>query len=571
MFRHPSVRRSYHIFQPKTLVEGAVKSLPTHELLQTLGFVRQSQSGLVHWLPLGLRSLRKIEKIIRHRMNEDGGAIELSLSSISPKSLWERTGRWSNTELFKLQDAKKAEYCLTATCEEDITALMSNYITSYKDMPILVYQISRKYRDELRPRGGLLRGREFLMKDAYSFVSNREDAIAMFEKVNEVYNQIFKDLKIPFLSAWADSGSIGGDLSKEYHYVHESGEDTLLKCDTCGEISNIERAESFPDEEESYTGNVSVKYGLSKDHNTLICYYYPANRELNWNLAAEAVDQDLDKDYKEKDNKNVLRTFEEENEDIMFARILRVMDCRLTSRSNFPEFPLSQYLKNNFGQIDDSSIVHAQEKEVCGACNEGHLESLKTIEVGHTFYLATKYSKSLDARFTDRENKSGLPIEMGCYGIGVSRLIGAIGDITKDEKGFKWPSSVSQYLISICMPPSTEDNAQIMEKLRSQFVGTDLSDEVMYHFNNKLGIGARIKLSHATGIPLCVIVGPKNWPNVEIEVRGKQLSDEWKAQHELFKDKYQWRVLEGVSNQMTKHIIPVDHLMDVVRILLKGL
>ncbi|QLG71411.1 hypothetical protein HG535_0B04530 [Zygotorulaspora mrakii] len=571
MFKISIIRRSYHLFQPNALTKETLKSHPTHDLLQTLGFVRQSQSGLVQWLPLGLRSLRKVEDIIRYRMNTDGDALEVSLSSLSPKLLWEQTGRWSNKELFKLKDAKKAEHCLTATCEEDITSLMGNFITSHKDMPVLVYQISRKYRDELRPRGGLLRGREFLMKDAYSFVSSKEEAIKMFERVNDVYDKIFGDLRIPFVSAWADSGSIGGDLSKEYHYMHESGEDTLLKCSNCGAISNVEKAESYPIKEGEYFGDVSVKYSLSADRKTLLCFYYPRNRELNWNLALEAVDHDMDSVFNMKRNEEILQIFKQENEDIMLTRVLRIMDCRLNSRSNFPDFPLNQYLKNNFGQIDDVSIVQAQENEICGSCHEGHLSGMKTIEVGHTFYLGTKYSEPLHATFVGKDNQRGIPIEMGCYGIGVSRLIGAIGELTRDDNGFKWPTSVAPYLLSLCISPHMKNEQEIISLLQCQFKGTNLSGEIMHSFSKKLGLGARIRLSHAIGIPLCLIVGPKNWPLVEIELRGALIGTDWEKEFLDLKEKYRWEIVKSTSGYVEKHIVPVEYAKDVVKILLKYL
>lgn len=561
--------RFYHAFQPRKISKDAIETLPSHELLQYLGFLKQTQSGLVNWLPIGLRSLNKVENIVRHRMNEAGDGMEVQLSTISPKSLWETTGRWSNTELFKLKDARKAEFCLTPTCEEDITHLMKNYISTYKDMPLLVYQITRKYRDELRPRGGLLRGREFLMKDAYSFTSNKEDALNMFERVNAVYDMIFTDLGIPYLSAWADSGDIGGDLSKEYHYIHSSGEDTLLTCDSCGVSSNVEKCESFPQENGTHTGEVSVKYALNKDHDTLICFYYPVGRQLNWNLALEAAEHDLDGSMKDQSNEELLKVFQESNEDVMFSRVLRVMDCRLNSRSDFPDFPLKQYLKSNFGQIDDVSLVEAHEGEICGLCDEGTLQGNKTIEVGHTFHLGTKYSEALAAQFTDRDNKS-LAIEMGCYGIGVSRLLGAIGEITRDKYGFRWPSSVAPYQVSICVAPGNDEiKRQIVEAL-----GDTQSGQIMDKFHDKLGLGARITYSHAIGVPLCVIAGPKNWPNVEIEVRGHNWLSEstptWRESHQKLKDTLQWEVTETDTGR-EKHVVTIEHLSRVIALISKDL
>lgn len=561
MLRQRVTLRFYHsVFQPKALLDDIIKGTATHELFQELGFLKQSQSGLVHWLPAGLRSLNKVKGIVRRRMNQDGDAMEVSLSTLSPRFLWEKTNRWAGKELFKLKDAKKSEYCLTPTCEEDITTLMNTYINSYKDMPLTVYQITRKYRDELRPRGGLLRGREFLMKDAYSFASTEQEAMQIFQKMNTVYDKIFQDLKVPFVSAWADTGDIGGDLSKEYHYLHEGGEDTLMICDHCNETSNVEKCESFPEEVGLHNGDVSVQYALSKDHNTLICFYYPKDRQFNWNMAVSTVDGDVDVELKYAGNDSVLQAFQRPDDEIMFSRILRVMDCRLNSRSNFPDFPLTKFLKNNFGQLDEVSIVAAEQGEICGSCEEGHLQAHRSIEVGHTFHLGTKYSESLGAKFTDRDNNSNAIMQMGCYGVGISRLVGAIAEVTRDEQGFRWPSSVAPYLVSIC----GKDEKLIDEV--AQCIG---SEEVLTSFNPKLGLGARIKLSHAMGVPLAVIVGPKNWPKVEIEIRGKRwASNSWREQFGSLQEAYDWQI---VSSAPEKHLVPVKNLARVIEILLADL
>lgn len=557
------LRYSHHLFQPKTAIDDSVKTLPTHELFQTLGFIRQSKSGLVHWLPLGLRTLRKVGSIVRNRMDQDGDALEVSLSTLSPRSLWEKTNRWSGTELFKLKDAKKADYCLTPTCEEDITNLMNEFISSYKNMPVTVYQITRKYRDELRPRGGLLRGREFLMKDGYSFASSQEEALQTFKKMNTVYDKIFQDLQVPFVSAWADSGDIGGDFSKEYHYLHKNGEDTLMTCDNCGNVSNVEKCESFPHEVGLHSGDVDVKYALSKDHSTLICYYYPSNKIFNWNLAMDAVEGDVDGTLKNANNEKVLETFDRPEDEIMFSKILRVMDCRLNSRSNFPDFPLRSYLKSNFGQLNEVSLVSAEAGDICGSCEDGHLHSDNSIEVGHAFHLGTKYSQPMETKFTDFQNNSKSFVQMGCYGIGISRLVGAIAQVARDERGLKWPRSVSPYSMSICGKDEDLVNRTWEE------IG---SNEVLSQFNPKSGLGARIKLSHALGIPLAIIVGPKSWPKVEIEVRGERWngSETWKQSYEAYKVEYDWQVLKA-NDGTEKHLVPIENLTKVCKIILADL
>lgn len=557
-------------FLHKPLTKGILKTIDTTGLLQKLHFVKKAQSGIFHYLPLGLRSLDKLSKIIDTRLKNDLNATEVSLSSLSPKALWEQTGRWNNNELFKLKDNRQSDYCLVATCEEDITELMREYVSSYKNMPVIVYQTTRKYRDEKRPRGGLLRGREFTMMDAYSFASTKQDSMTIFNMANETFEKIFKDLKVPFQKAWADNGDIGGDMSKEYHLVHESGEDTLFSCSNCDNVVTEEKSESFPVEDGNHAGDVDVTYALSKDHTTLVCYYYPKGRGLNMGLALKSVDNDIDTSIRHLNNSKIIELFINENEDFMFTQILRVMDVRLNSRSNFPDFPLKQYLKNNFGQIDGVSLVNAIEGELCGQCQKGYLTSFKSIEVGHTFNLGTKYTEPMKIKFADADNNSNSLVEMGCYGIGVTRIIGAIAEMTRDDKGFKWPTSISPYLVSLCAAPGNKTD-EIVSKVKLQLKQSSvLNSEVFDSFNPTLGLGQRIMLSHAIGIPLAIIIGSKSWPNVEIEVRGERCNKPtWTEDYEKLKDIYCWEV--SYDGEFEKHIIPHKHLNKISEILLRDM
>ncbi|SCU79586.1 LAFA_0B04148g1_1 [Lachancea sp. 'fantastica'] len=557
--------RYVHLYQSKNLDKNGLKTHSTQDLLQLLGFVKQSQSGLVHWLPLGLRTLNKIKSIIKSRMEDHGKAQEVSLSVLSPKSLWESTGRWKNGELFKLKDSKGSEFCLAPTCEEEITSLMGSYISSYKDLPLTVYQIGRKYRDEKRPRGGLLRGREFLMKDAYSFDQTKEDAVTTFQNMNETYNLIFKDLKVPFVSAWADSGAIGGDMSKEYHFVHETGEDVVLECDNCKNVSNVEKCVSYPHETNTYTGDVSVRYALSSARNTLICLYYPSNKTLNWNLVLAAMEKDVDSSLADASNETVLQLFhaDKNEDDLMFSSVIRVMDCRLSSKANFPDFPLKQYLKSNFSQLDDVSLVDAEEGEICGSCEEAKLKASNSIEVGHTFYLGQKYSKPFNVKFTTRDNTEQM-CEMGCYGIGVSRLVAAIAQVTRDEMGLRWPKAVAPYQISVCGAKSDDLLEEVTNSLRAR------SSEIWVNEDPKANLGRKIATSHTLGIPVCIIVGKKQWPYLDIEVRAPYMTDAWRISQAENGAAWGWTCDEMIEEHdlVKRHRCHKDHLKDVVDVIL---
>ncbi|EDO16433.1 hypothetical protein Kpol_1030p43 [Vanderwaltozyma polyspora DSM 70294] len=568
--------RSLHSFLPKIKKSGNgnIESLQTADLMKHAGLIHGSRSGFINWLPLGLRSLRKLELLIHNKMQNEAGAYEVKLSTISPKDLWEKSNRWNNKELFKLKDSKDAQYCLTATCEEDITNLMMNYITSYKNMPITVYQIGNKFRDEKRPRGGLLRAREFLMKDAYSFARSKAQAIEAFNNMNKVYDSLFTELKIPFKSAWADSGDIGGDLSKEYHYIHHSGEDTLFTCDHCNETFNMEKCESHPLAPGEYTGDLDVQYALTQDLSTLICFYYPKGKQFNWNLAKKELDSDINSISQILDNDKIISKFLENQDDMMLAHVIRVMDIRINSNCNFPDFPLKKYAKNNFTSITDVSIIDAIDGELCGSCEEGQLKSDKSIEVGHTFHLGTKYTESFGATYFDENSKPSL-IEMGCYGIGVSRLIGAIAEITRDSKGFRWPSVISPYIVSICSQVNVshkELNQERIDQVKDiLYQSPILKNEIFSSFPDKTGIGKQIELSQLIGIPFNVIIGSKSWPNVEIEVRGIRWdnSHKWEDDYIKYKDDYKWEVIK--TDQVEKHIVPVEHVGKVIEILIQDI
>ncbi|GMM56867.1 putative proline--tRNA ligase [Maudiozyma humilis] len=572
-------RRGIATLGPKApLGKQVLKEETTPALLEQLGFFHKTQSGLFHMLPLGMRTIGKLEGIIHAQLQANNDGELVALSSLSTRALWEATGRWANTELFKLKDSRKNEFCLVATCEEDITALLAQSITSYKDMPALVYQIGRKYRDELRPRSGLLRAREFVMMDAYSFAQDDAAAAKMFQDVNDTFAEVFHELKVPVVRAWADSGDIGGDQSIEYHLPLATGESTILTCDhgSCGHVATNEKAVSFPRQEAQAQGDVAVKYALSEDHATLVCFYYPDSRQLNWNLAKSAMEGDLDSALRERTNEQVLAQFQQENEDMMFSKIIRVMDCRIHSRSNFPDFPLRSYLKNNFGQIDGVSLVTAEDGEVCGVCNEGTLHAAKSIEVAHTFNLDTKYTKPLDVRYTDKNNSSvDNYVKMGCYGIGVTRVIASVAELLRDQHGLRWPAAIAPYRIAV-VSNNRGENSNFDTVVKQLKTIPHLSTDIMSRqFPPSMSMGAQISLSHASGIPVTVIVGSRSWPRVEVEVRGRHWTHEgqpeprWKQQYASLREKYNWDATTSKDAPFhEKHTVAHEHLPELLDILL---
>ncbi|KAH3685353.1 hypothetical protein WICPIJ_003705 [Wickerhamomyces pijperi] len=537
----------------------------SYQLLQDLGFLTQSQAGITHWHPLGLKVLRKLENIIRNRMDQIGFE-EFELSSISSKALWSQTGRWGNTELFKISNDENL--CLAPTHEEEITKLIKDAQLNHKNLPVLTYQITRKYRYEKRPRMGLLRGREFVMKDAYSFDVDYPAAMKTYDNVNKAYLNIFKnDLKLPFEVAKADSGDIGGSMSHEWHFVNDKGEDLLYKCNSCGDVSNVEKASSYPDldaEGFEFAKAANVKYLLTKDNETLVSCYYPTDREFNVSSLTEYID-DLDLKSLNLPLEEVLARFQSTDTDVILKKFIRVMDLRINDQTDLPDFPITMFQKNNFSMITDLSIVEPVEGEICIECEEGQLESMKAIEVGHTFYLGKKYSEAMSAKFVNKDNKPEI-FDMGCYGIGVSRIIGAIAEITKDSEGFRWPSVISPYDFSLVVAPKVEES--LVEKFKSNVNGLTFN-----HFeNDKVLFGNKIRLAKMIGTPLVVILG-KNWPLVEIEVRGKRWVDadtpEYKQLQEIKGEQWQWTT--EIKGNVEKHYVHKDHFRDVVQSLLKNL
>lgn len=544
----------------------SLDTVHSYQLLQDLGFITQSQAGITHWHPLGLKVLRKLQDVIRQRM-EEVGFEEFELSSISSKELWEQTGRWGNSELFRVSNDENL--CMAPTHEEEITQLVKNAHVNHKNLPVLTYQITRKYRFEKRPRMGLLRGREFLMKDAYSFDADYPAAMVTYDNVNKAYLNIFKnDLKLPYEVAKADSGDIGGSMSHEWHFVNDKGEDVLFKCDSCGTVSNVEKATSYPTEDFQFAKFANVKYLLTKDNETLVSCYYPQDRIFTTSSLTEYID-DLDLSSLNLSLDEILARFESSGTDMILKKFIRVMDLRINDQTDLPDFPITVFQKNNFSMITDLSIVEPIEGEICHDCEEGELKSMKAIEVGHTFYLGQKYSGAMGAKFTSKQNKPEV-FEMGCYGIGVSRIIGSIAEITKDAEGFRWPSIIAPFDFALVSAPKVEQT--LIEQFKDSVSDGGLTFN--YFENDKVSFGNKIRLNKMIGVPLVAIVG-KNYPLIEIEVRGKRwetAKDKYNFQS-LMQDKadeWQWSSSTD-SKGVEKHLVHKDHFNAVTKSLLKDL
>lgn len=498
--------------------EANIKNIPTHEVFNKFGFLNNFKPGLVNWMPSGLLIVNKLKQVISRRMNEVG-AEEVSLSLLSHNSLWQKTGRWGNTELFKLQDSHDTDYCLSPTSEEEVTNLVKNNVNSYKDYPILYYQIHEKFRDEKRPRMGLLRSREFMMKDAYSFDINDEEAKKSYDHVVEAYHKIFQDLKVPFVKAIADTGDIGGSLSHEWHYIDKSGEDTLFTCTNCNATSNIEKTLSTTDTK--HEGDISVKYFSNHDDGTVLRVHYPSNRQFEEGFLTTVYG-------------NITPTHETND-------AVDVFDTRIDNKG--------------------IPIVTSEENEICYSCQSGRLVEHRAIEVGHTFYLGQKYSEPLDLTVSVPDETGKLqppqPVIMGCYGIGISRIIAAVAEVTRDDIGFKWPAVMAPWHVTVIKTPSFKSD---------DFIFTNLAS-IDYRLDDRKGnLGGKITDSNRMGIPLVVILG-KQFPTVEIEVRGIVYGDSWR---QVYSNRdFTWDIHHHQNHQ--KHYTTAEALPKVIDALLKDM
>ncbi|KAI9655075.1 MAG: hypothetical protein M1829_000708 [Trizodia sp. TS-e1964] len=499
-------------------------------------------------LPLGLRVHDKIERLIDKHMRKLG-ASKLSLSSISSEELWRKSGRLENarSDLFQLRDRKENRYILSPTHEEEITSLVAGVAKSYKALPLRLYQTSRKYRDEPRPRLGLQRGREFSMKDLYTFDSDVRTALETYSSVRDVYSSFFEEFKIPFLVAIADSGKMGGSTSHEYHYASQKGEDNIISCENCGYTANEELAESrittqhpshnsfswshndhvYSDgglemglealtndhsasEKDPFHLKVSVWSGITQDRLTLVNVFHPSTyqRQALPSLNAEKISEvnihaiksivpSLDPGIGEPIKlwkKNFLPWNPDSEKN---SKILNIFDYRLpatffsTTFSNHADLPLdaqpSHYISKQIPTTSTSKhpktnapldVLRIQNEDACPKCPDGKLRVQKSIELGHTFFLGARYTVPLGATVSSSQKEESfpqsdvvkelasesqgceVPIQMGCYGIGVSRLIAAIADSLCDIKGLNWPRAVAPFEAVIISNQDAETDAE---------------------------------------------------------------------------------------------------------------
>ena len=535
-------------YAPTTKEAPKDASLPSHKFLIRGGFVEQIGSGLYNYLPLGKIMRDKISRIAREEMDE-AGALEVSFSVVTSGELWKQSGRYNvfGKELLRFKDRKENDFVISPTNEEAAVALVRGKVTSYKQLPLNLYQINTKFRDEARPRFGLLRGREFTMKDAYSFHSSKEDLKREFDLMEATYSKIFTRLGLNFRAVEADSGAIGGSGSKEFMVLASNGEDDILCCEACKYAANIEAARrkarttdaeapeadaakfKTPDTKtikgvaeffkvsEFYCIKAVIKKAIYEDKEEVVVFFVRGDDELQETKAQNAC--------------KALELVDASEEEIIKAGLVAgfcgpvglkdvkfFIDNELKGANNMicganeKDYHFVGISVSGFNEERFKDLVKVKEGDKCPECG-GNLKLSKGIEVGHIFQLGDKYSAAMNATYLD-ENGKAKPFLMGCYGIGISRLIAVMIEASHDEKGCIWKKECAPFDVEIIIS-NLKDEAgvkfafELYESLKKAGVSVIIDDR-----NERFGV--KMNDFELIGFPYALLVG-KEFANGKVE------------------------------------------------------
>ncbi|KAI1299169.1 hypothetical protein EDD11_006489 [Mortierella claussenii] len=575
-FRHRVSKTLVPTSKQKFVHVAGQEMVPSQQLLLRAGMMRQSSSGIYSILPYGQRILDKIEGIIDEEL-ENIGAQKLSLPNLLTSEHWKTTGRWESAgqEIFKVKDRKGADFLLAPTHEEEVTNLIAKEVHSYRQLPIRVYQVGRKFRDELRARGGLLRGKEFLMKDLYTFDVSEEEALKTYDEVVVAYRRIMKRLGVPYAVAEADTGNIGGTHSHEFHILSRVGEDSLLSCASCGYTSNEERAigilpdiptkaatkfrndasvpkwiESLDVVPRSATRiNPKFLFGIMKtpsqdsaqsDIHTLVAIATSGDREVNEIKASKAIGK-MEFAQSQEEVKSLLGDNKVDKLMLCVDQSLypgkepsEVRDVEVNKA--IPE-ELSAIVRSNKDAGHTLQVVYGdyhncQPGDGCPHCfkSKGAFEPMeltRAIEIGHTFMLGTKYSQPLNALFVPASNTAPEPMQMGCYGLGITRLLASIIEASHDHKGIIWPDSVAPFRVVIV---TSEDEGCVSAAENVYDVvakALNAKSEVIIDDRMDMTLGFKMKDAELIGYPWMVVIGKGFLKTGNVEVQHRKTGEKW--------------------------------------------
>ena len=537
------------LYAPTLREVPAEAEVVSHQLMLRAGFMRKAAGGIYTYLPLAWRVLKKIERIVREEMDAKGSQ-ELLMPIVQPAEIWQESGRWDvyGAEMFRLQDRHNRCFCLGPTHEEMVTTLIRGDVRSYRQLPLSVYQIQNKYRDERRPRFGLMRGREFIMKDAYSFDRDEAGLDRSYQDMYDAYTNIFTRCGLNFRPVEADSGAIGGSGSHEFMVIADSGEAEIVFCTSCDYAANVEKAELFPleaEEEAMLTkeevvtpdcktiADVCAYLKLPVDHSVkavaynsekgLILCFVRGDHEVNEIKVINTCGViDLEMATEEQlaaagtvggymgpvgiDNKKVIV--------VVDSTVMKMHNvCCGANKEGFHFINVNP--DRDFTPTYVADIRLIQEGDPCPHCG-GEVSKARGIEVGQVFKLFTKYSSALKATYLD-ENGKEQPMVMGCYGVGVSRTMAAAIEQNYDDNGIIWPIEIAPYHVLV-VPVNTKDEAsaakaeEIYMQLKKVGLETVIDDR-----NERPGV--KFKDADLIGYPLRVVVGPKTLTEGKLEVK----------------------------------------------------
>ncbi len=525
----------------------------SHQLMMRADMIRKVAAGIYNYMPLGLRSIRKMEEIIREEMNR-AGAIECLMPMANPAELWQESGRWEKygKELLRFKDRKETDFCVGPTHEEVVTDIVRNTVKSYRQLPLNLYQIQTKFRDEIRPRFGLMRGREFIMKDAYSFDLDDAGADVSYDKMYQAYRRIFRRCGLNFRAVEADSGAIGGSFSHEFMVLAESGEDAIVSCSACEYAANVEKAELVQGEAVTPPATAELKEVATPGQKTIeqvaaflkltpdrlvktlvvqtsadevLAVLLRGDRELNaiklanllgvdWALMAEdaVVQKTTGAPAGFAGPVGLKVRIIADNEVRAMADFVvggNAVDLHVTGVNHGRDFRVDRF----------ADLRQAEAGDPCPRCAGGRLESWRGIEVGHVFKLGTKYSEAMEATVLDAEGQARTLV-MGCYGIGVGRTVAASIEQNHDENGIVWPMPLAPFQVIVTLVnPNDAEVREAGESLYRELLAAGV--EVLLDDRDERP-GSKFKDADLLGIPLRVNVGARGLKEQAFELQERR-------------------------------------------------
>ena len=537
----------------------------SHKLMLRAGLIRKLASGLYSWLPLGNKVLRKITNIVREEMDKSG-AMEVSMPIVQPAELWQESERWSQMgpELLRIQDRHKRDFCLGPTHEEVITDLVRNDYSSYKQLPAILYQIQTKFRDERRPRFGVMRSREFIMKDAYSFHINRESLDDSYKIMHKTYCNIFTRLGLNFRSVAADSGSIGGSISHEFHALADSGEDEIVFSKDGKYAANAELAEGHlrisnqKEDKKDYqvvdTGTAAtieeitnlLKVDTNKTVKTLLVHSEDEEGNVADKLVALLLrgDQELNITKTEK-LKGIFSPLKFASSQLIEKQvgasigslgpqnldIYKIADLSVEGLCNFvcgANETGKHFINMNWSDdcsYDEVADMRKVKEDDTSLLESSPLEIKRGIEVGHIFQLGTKYSDSMNASVLDKNGKA-IPIQMGCYGIGITRLMAACIEQSHDDRGIIWPNTIAPFQLIIIQIDSQKsaDVGTMSESMYATALNFGI-ETILDDRDRKTSPGVKLNESELIGIPHRIVVSPRTLEKNSVEYTDRRTGE----------------------------------------------